>query len=163
MDMNKISLDDQILNLLYENARYSYSEIAEKVGVSRVAVKNHISEMEEKGIIKGYTVVVDRVPKTSENIKFLMDVTTTVGRYEEILDRFRHMKMLTEVYATTGECRIHAVGVAPNSQSVQLFANQVYRNEEGLKRLECHTVLSTLKDIRGGVNGTEEIEGINWE
>ena len=43
-------LDQKILELLIENARYSYSDIGEKVGISRVAVKARISAMEEKGV-----------------------------------------------------------------------------------------------------------------
>ena len=44
-------LDQKILQLLIENARYSYSEIGERIGVSRVAVKSHINALEEQGII----------------------------------------------------------------------------------------------------------------
>ena len=46
--------DQKILKLLIENARLSYSEISEKVGLSRVAVKMRINAMEERGIISGY-------------------------------------------------------------------------------------------------------------
>ena len=41
-------LDRGILALLIENARYTYSEIGEKLGVSRVAIKNHIDALEER-------------------------------------------------------------------------------------------------------------------
>ena len=40
-------LDQKILSLLIENARLSYSEIGERVGLSRVAVKARIQGMEE--------------------------------------------------------------------------------------------------------------------
>ena len=36
-----------------ENARYSYSEIGERIGVSRVAVKSHINALEEQGHHRG--------------------------------------------------------------------------------------------------------------
>ena len=35
-------LDQKILALLIQNARYSYSELGEKVGLSRVAVRTRI-------------------------------------------------------------------------------------------------------------------------
>ena len=50
-------LDQKILSLLIENARLSYSEIGERVGLSRVAVKARIQGMEESGIIEEYTAV----------------------------------------------------------------------------------------------------------
>ena len=50
-------LDQKILALLVENARYSYSEIGEKLGDSRVAIKNHVDALEKRGVIEGYTTI----------------------------------------------------------------------------------------------------------
>lgn len=47
-------IDNQIINILIADARLTYSEIGEKVGISRVAVKKRVAALEEQGIIKGY-------------------------------------------------------------------------------------------------------------
>lgn len=52
-------LDQKIVQLLVDNARISYSDIGEVVGLSRVAVKARISALEEKGIIEEYTTVIN--------------------------------------------------------------------------------------------------------
>ena len=52
-------LDQRIINLLAENARISYTEIASKVGLSSPAVKMRIIRMEEKGIIRGYRLALN--------------------------------------------------------------------------------------------------------
>ena len=52
-------LDQKILALLVENARYSYSEIGEKLGYSRVAIKNHVDALEKRGVIEGYTTIIN--------------------------------------------------------------------------------------------------------
>ena len=52
-------LDQKIIRLLMKNARMSYSEIGEKVGISRVAVKMRIQAMEKKGIIEEYTTIIN--------------------------------------------------------------------------------------------------------
>ena len=49
------ALDQQIVSLLIENARLSYSDIGEKVGLSRVAVKSRIQALEQRGVIEEYT------------------------------------------------------------------------------------------------------------
>ena len=46
-------LDQKIVELLIGNARMSYSEIGDQVGISRVAVKSRIQALEERGIIEG--------------------------------------------------------------------------------------------------------------
>ena len=52
-------LDQQILSLLIQNARMSYSEIGQQVGLSRVAVKMRVQSLERKGIIEEYTTIVN--------------------------------------------------------------------------------------------------------
>ena len=52
-------LDQKIVSLLIRNARMSYSEIGQKVGISRVAVKMRVKALEQKGIIEEYTTIIN--------------------------------------------------------------------------------------------------------
>ena len=52
--------DEQILTELAENARATFAEIGQKVNLSAPAVKRRVDRMLETGVIKGFTVVVDR-------------------------------------------------------------------------------------------------------
>ncbi|WP_295095697.1 AsnC family transcriptional regulator [uncultured Catenibacterium sp.] len=45
-------LDQMIIQLLVKNAHMSYSDIGEKIGISRVAIKARIQALENKGILK---------------------------------------------------------------------------------------------------------------
>ena len=49
-------LDQNILKLLIKNARMSYSDIGQQVGISRVAVKMRIQALEQRGVIEEYTL-----------------------------------------------------------------------------------------------------------
>ena len=49
-------LDQKIVQLLIKNARISYSELGEQVGISRVAVKMRVQALEKRGIIEEYTL-----------------------------------------------------------------------------------------------------------
>ena len=44
------ALDQKIVSLLIENARMSYSDIAQRVGISRVAVKMRVQALEKRGV-----------------------------------------------------------------------------------------------------------------
>mgnify|MGYP004638795269 CR=1 FL=1 len=62
-------LDQKIVRLLIENARISYSDIGEEIGLSRVAVKARIQALEQRGIIEEYTTVINpqrNAPATPE-------------------------------------------------------------------------------------------------
>lgn len=59
---SKCRLDDinmQILMILNTNGRITATELADRLHVSRPAVHRRIKRMEELGIIKGFTVMID--------------------------------------------------------------------------------------------------------
>jgi Lrp/AsnC family transcriptional regulator, leucine-responsive regulatory protein len=49
------SIDRRLVDLLRENARTPYAELARKVGLSAPAVHERVSKLETSGIIRGYT------------------------------------------------------------------------------------------------------------
>ena len=59
---SKCRLDDinmQILMILNTNGRITATELANRLHVSRPAVQRRIKRMEDLGIIKGFTVMID--------------------------------------------------------------------------------------------------------
>ncbi|HEY0226243.1 MAG TPA: Lrp/AsnC family transcriptional regulator [Mycobacterium sp.] len=52
--------DERILVELTEHARATFAEIGEKVNLSAPAVKRRVDRMLDNGVIKGFTIVVDR-------------------------------------------------------------------------------------------------------
>lgn len=52
-------LDHAILRLLHEDARRTYADMAERVGLSTAATKRRVDRLRESGVITGFTVQVD--------------------------------------------------------------------------------------------------------
>ena len=150
-------LDNMILNVIKDNARMSYSEIGEKVGVSRVSVKKRMEAMEEKGIIQGYKTIIN-TNKVPDGISFIVDVEAFPEEFQNVLETLSEDTLLRQIYTTTGDCRIHAVGTAPNVSTLESRVNYLFRNTKGIKKLGWHMLLSTIKDVDGGV-GYERSKG----
>lgn len=81
--------DRAILDRLTENARRTYGDIGDEVGLSAPAVKRRVDRLIESGIIRGFTVVVDhaRLGLTVEAFTELrfsgdarVDLIATIGR-----------------------------------------------------------------------------------
>ena len=142
--------DNRIIELLQQNARMSYSEIGKEVGLSRVAVKNRIEQLEKNGIIRGYSAVIDpdAVPG---GIRFILDIETEPQSYEEMLAKLSLSNMIHEIYGTSGECHIHAVGVAPNSETLGTIVRHLYRTVKGVRRMSWQILITTYKDMERGV------------
>ena len=136
--------DNQIVNLLLENARMSYSDIGGKVGLTRVAVKNRIRVLEEKGVIKGYHVAIDPlvVPEMQTYITF---VQTEPGAYDAISEKLCQEKAVVMLCQTSGDCCLHAVCVAETIQEMRAFAKRMRTENPGLLKFAAYTVFDILK------------------
>ncbi len=53
------AIDAQILDALFDNARITTAELARRVGLSSPSTAERIKRLEEAGVIRGYTIVVD--------------------------------------------------------------------------------------------------------
>src|SRR4051794_41852465 len=53
------AIDRQIVALMRENSRRSFQDIGAHVALSAPAVKRRVDRLEETGVLKGYTAVID--------------------------------------------------------------------------------------------------------
>ena len=143
-------LDNAILEVIKDHARMSYSDIGDRVGLSRVAVKNRMEAMEKAGVIKGYQTIIDET-KTPEGLSFVLDVEVIPAEYEEVVEALAKDKFLRQIYSTTGECRMHCVGFAPNHRTLEVHVNHLFMKTKGIRKMSWHLLLSTIKDVDGGV------------
>ncbi|NMH97316.1 Lrp/AsnC family transcriptional regulator [Pseudonocardia acidicola] len=96
MSVDVDAIDHSLLRLLRQDGRRTYSEMAEKVGLSVAAVKRRVDRLREIGVITGFTVEIDHA-KLGWGIEAFTELrylgTTGV---EEIV---RSASMLPEVQA----------------------------------------------------------------
>ena len=57
--MNLDDIDAKILGILQGDGRASHSAIATAVGLSQPSVRERVKKLEQRGIIKGYTALLD--------------------------------------------------------------------------------------------------------
>ena len=107
------------------NARATYSEIGGMVGLSRVAVKNRIEIMEQGGIIRGYKTIIDPT-KVPQGVQFIVNVEAIPELYKEVVDTLGTDEYLRQIYTTSGDCRLHAVGFAPNIKTLESHVNHLF-------------------------------------
>ena len=153
-------IDNKILNVIQNNARLSYSDIAELVGLSRVAVKNRMDVMEKNGIIQGYKTIINS-SKVPNGISFILDLEFIPELYQEVVEVLGRDRYLRQVYSTTGDCHLHAVGFAPNTKTLESHVNYLYRNTKGIRKLGWQILMSTIKNLDGGVEYERKQEDIN--
>ena len=142
------ALDQRIVRLLIENARISYSDIGEKIGISRVAVKARIQAMEERGIIEEYTTIINP-QKISGAVSCYFEIETlpdTLPRVTELLER---NETITQIYRVTGKNKLHVHAVASSGEEMEKLIREVIDPLPGVVSCDCNIILSRIKDIKG--------------
>src|SRR3989344_2170027 len=96
------SKDCTIMNILLENSRLSYREIAKKAGCSVVTIINRIHELEKNGIIKGYTATLD-YEKIGYDVTALIKLRISKGKLIEVEKKIAIHPNVSAIYDLTGD------------------------------------------------------------
>ena len=141
-------LDRKIVTLLIENARLSYSDIGQKVGISRVAVKARIQALEQRGVIEEYTTIVNP-QKISGAVSCYFEIETRPEAFAQVADILRDDDTVTQVYRVTGRSKLHVHAVAASGEEMEAFISQVVDWLPGVVSCTCNSILSRIKDVKG--------------
>ena len=142
------ALDQKIVSLLIGNARLSYSEIGQQVGISRVAVKARIQALERRGVIEEYTTVINP-QKISGAVSCYFEIETQPETFAQVVQTLRENDTVTQVYRVTGNHRLHVHAVAASGEEMEALIASVIDPLPGVVSCGCHMILSRIKDVKG--------------
>jgi len=91
----------KLLNELQVNARLSLAELGRRIGLSPTATAERLKQMEEVGILRGYTVEVEREALGLEVLAFIR-MSCNGQNYYRLLDYIRTLEEVRECHHLTG-------------------------------------------------------------
>lgn len=141
-------LDQKIVQLLIKNARMSYSEIGQQIGISRVAVKMRVQALEDKGIIEEYTTIINP-QKISGAVSCYFEIETKPEALMEAAEVLKKNDTITQIYRVTGKSRLHVHAVASSHEEMEVLVSQTIDKLPGVTECSCNMILSRIKDIKG--------------
>ncbi|WP_306057136.1 HTH-type transcriptional regulator LrpA1 [Natronococcus wangiae] len=100
--MSTQATEDRILAVLEEDAQASYAEIADRAGVSKPTVRKYINQLEEEGVIVGYSADVDPKKLSSQTIA-LVGVDVASERYVEATKAIKALEEVEALYSSSGD------------------------------------------------------------
>lgn len=141
-------LDQKIVKLLIQNARMSYSEIGQRIGISRVAVKMRVQALEQKGVIEEYTTIINP-QKISGAVSCYFEIETKPDALTEVAELLRQNETITQIYRVTGKSRLHVHAVASSHEEMERLMHETIDRLPGVVECASHVILSRIKDIKG--------------
>ena len=147
MDKNIDAIDQQIMQLLLSNSKLGTKEIAAKIGLSVTPTFERIKRLERKGIIKGYTAILDK-KKIGKGLKVFCQVSLK-SHNAEIIDGFEaeiiHLAEVSACYHIAGDFDYSLFIEVSDMDEYQHFLKQKLANIPNIANVQTAFVMSTLK------------------
>lgn len=141
-------IDKKLLEELAEDGRLSYVELAEKVGLSRVAVKDRIKNLKDKGVIEKFTVVINS-EKFGKQVSAFFEVDVEPKQLQEVAQNLADNPNVASIYQMTGPSTLHMHVLVEDFQMLEVFINNELYAVEGITRVESSIILKRFKSRTG--------------
>ena len=102
--------DRRILGLLLDDARRSWRDIADVIDLSPPAVADRVDRLDDLGVIKGFTVDIDR-SKLRAGVPVLVTVTMTPGAATAASESLSGADAVEHVFTTAEEAVVFTATV----------------------------------------------------
>lgn len=142
------AIDQNILNLLQDDATLAVKEIAEKVGLSFTPTYERIKNMKQSGIIKKNVVILDAEKAGFEIIAYC-NITLkeqSQQRLTEFEDKIKAQPNVLEVLSLSGIYDYMIKVVAKNIKEYNRFMTEVVANIPNIGQYHSQIVLSVIKN-----------------
>jgi DNA-binding Lrp family transcriptional regulator len=140
-------IDRQLLEILQQDATLSIAQMAERVGLSATPCWKRIKDMEDSGVITGYTALVDR-ERLGLSLAVLVEVN--LGQHnEELVQRFeqavRASPHIARCVSTTGQSDYVLTVFTSDIKHYEEFLHDTIFKLPGVTHVRSSIVLKEIK------------------
>ena len=136
--------DKKIIEKLEENSRRAFTDIADDLGISEATVRNRVKALEEKGIIKKYTIEMDPSGLGYDTVAIIgIDIEPeNLLEVSNMLSEFDRVKF---VATSAGDHMIMFEAWAENNEDLGKFISEEIGEIEGVKNICPAIILEKVK------------------
>jgi DNA-binding Lrp family transcriptional regulator len=136
--------DGKILKALTVDARLSSRQIARQCGVSIGTALSRIRKMEDQGIVKGYSALLDH-EKLGYELTVVSEITVSKGRLLEMESEIARFPNVCCVYDVTGLLDAIIIAKFKSREELGKFTKRLLALPY-VERTNTHVVLTTIKE-----------------
>ncbi|MGP4073260.1 Lrp/AsnC family transcriptional regulator [Piscibacillus sp. B03] len=146
--MKLTETDIKILNILSDEGRMSYVDLAKELDLSRVAVRDRINQMQEAGIIEKFSVVINS-EKVGKGVSAFFNVDCDPTHLVHVAERLAENPKVASCYQMTGPSTLHTHVLVEDFNELEKFINEELYALDGITRVESHILLRRFKSRTG--------------
>ncbi len=138
------NLDRKLVNALLGDGRASLRSLAEDLDVSVTTVSNHLSDLEDDGIIGGYTPKVD-YDALGYDVTAILNLKVEGSGLQAVTEDLTEHRQMVSVYEVTGDHDIVAVGKFTDTDDMNSAIKTLLNNPD-IKESNTSVVLNSAKE-----------------
>jgi Lrp/AsnC family transcriptional regulator, regulator for asnA, asnC and gidA len=145
--------DLKILEILTQDAKKPYTEVAKRVYVSQGTIHVRMNKMEEAGIVERTTLRLNYS-------KLGFDITAFIGiyleksaLYEKVLEKLKEINEITNIHYTTGNYSMFVKIHCRDTNHLKEVLHEKMQQVEGIERTE--TMISLEESLDRNLKLTE--------
>jgi len=156
-------MQEEILQILQDDARATPAQIAERLGRSPRWVRSRIKELEAQGIIHKYKAVVNWDKAEHERVFAFITVRVTPQRgvgFDAVAERILRFPEVHSLYLMSGAYDLHVVVQGDSMKEVAYFVAEKLAPLEHIQSTATHFVLKRYKvdgDILTEIESAERL------
>ncbi len=154
-------MKEQLIQLLQQNARLSNGELAVMLGVKEVEVAKTIKELENEGVIKGYSAIVNDELANADMVTAVIELRVTPQRdcgYEEIAHTIMQYDEVESISLMAGAYDLSVTVKGKNVKEISMFVSQCLAPLAGVLSTATYFVLKKYKEKGIVIEGEEKDE-----
>ena len=137
-------VDIRILSVLQEDCRLSFNKISKKTGISVGTAFNRVRSLEKKGILKGYTAIIDS-GKLGYSLTAIIMVQAEGTYLTEIENEIAKSANVISVYDITGDYDATVIAKFKDRASLNSFIKNLLTMPH-IKRTVTNVALNVVKE-----------------
>lgn len=118
------NIDFQILRILSENSRIQWKDLGEQIHMTGQAVGNRIKKLEDSGVIKAYSLIIDEMELGLIFTAFVI-VNMKTANHDAFIRFINDTKEVVEAHRVSGNGCYHIKIKVKSQEQLNLFLNQL--------------------------------------
>lgn len=141
-------IDQKLIALLSDNGRMSYVDLAKELGLSRVAVRERVTQLKEAGVIEKFSAVINS-EKVGKSVSAFFEVDCEPTALVSVAEQLVENPRVASCYQMTGPSTLHMHVLVEDFDTLENFINEELYTLPGITRVESHILLRRFKSRTG--------------
>lgn len=118
------NIDFQILRILSENSRIQWKDLGERIHMTGQAIGNRIKKLEDSGVIKAYSVIIDEM-KLGFTYKAFVIIYMKTANHDSFIRFINDRNEVVEAHRISGEGCYHLKIKVTSQEQLNLLLNRI--------------------------------------